>query len=135
MRFMLMAAAALFAASCATANDAGEAPPMPTDRDCFFADQINGYGTIDDRTVRVSVGANRDYALTLFSDASELRFENAIAVRSDSSWICTGNGLGVEVYSLDRTFSRSWPVTQIVRLPDEPPAEAAPEAEEPPQGS
>lgn len=128
MRTILLAGAVLLAAACATAADTAEAPP--TGRDCFNIDQINGYGVIDAHTVRVSVGANRDYALTLFSDARELRFEEQIAVRSNPSWICTGNGLGVTVYSLDPNFSRSWPVTQIARLPDEPLA-----AEEAAQGS
>lgn len=120
IRIMLAAGAALLAAGCASTDQtASTAAAAPGGRDCFNARSVNGFGVIDARTVRVDVGANRAYALTLMSDARELNYNERLGIESDQNWICTGNGLGVQVHSIDRNFPRSWPVTAIARLPDE----------------
>ena len=127
IRTLLLAGAALLTASCATTEQtaSGEAA---ADRDCFHASSVSGFSVIDPHTVRIEAGPSRAYALTLMSEARELNFNERIGLESDQNWICAGNGLGVQVHSLDRNFPRSWPVTAIARLPDESPPAA-------PQGS
>lgn len=100
------------------------APTMQTaamdSRDCFYADNVSGWRVIDDDTIAVSVGANRNYALETFSDADQLRWDMAIKLESDTGFICTGDGpTGVEVHGLDPNFHRTWLVTDVARLPDD----------------
>lgn len=110
-------AAALALSACATAENAAEAP---TGRDCFNADLVSGYSTIDERHVSVSVGANRKYTLTTMFNARDLDWTQAIALRSTTGWICTGNGLGVEI--IGGRPRRTYPITEITRAPDDGPA-------------
>ena len=42
----------------------------------------------------------------------------AIAIRSSTGWICTGNGLGVDIIGGEP--QRRYPVSSITRKPDEP---------------
>ena len=113
-------AAALALTACATAEaPADQAAAAPAGRDCFNSDLVNGYSYIDERHVSVSVGANRKYTLTTMFNARDLDWTHVIAVRSTSGWICTGNGLGVEVIGGDPR--RTYPITAIERAPDEAP--------------
>jgi hypothetical protein len=101
---------------CATTSQAGAAP---TDRDCFLADAVNGYEYVDPHTVAVQVGANRRYILSTDWNARDLNWEHTIAIRSTMSWICTGNGLGVEIIA--GKPARHYPIKSIARAPDEAP--------------
>ncbi|MDX2276445.1 MAG: DUF6491 family protein [Hyphomonadaceae bacterium] len=132
LRSILLAATALFTlAACATAetDTAGAAPPA--DRDCFNVANVSGFSSIDDNHVRLSVGANRAYALTTSPRIIEARYFEHLGIRSTTNWICTGNGLGVDLI-VPNGIPENYRVTEIVRLPDDAPATTEPAA---PQGS
>lgn len=110
---------ALAACSTTTAPEADAAAAGP--RDCFLASSVNGYNVVDDHTVRVSVGANRHYLLGTSWNAHDLNWTEAIALQSPpAGWICTGNGLGVEVRG--GRPRQTYPITSVTREPDAPPA-------------
>ena len=113
-------AAALVLGACATQEAADQTTP-PADRDCFNASTVNGYSYVDENHIAVSVGANRRYILTTLFNARDLDWTQAIGLRSTSSWICTGNGLGVEV--IGGRPQRTYPISGIERGPDEAPAD------------
>jgi hypothetical protein len=117
-RPVAIACAAFALSACAT-------PAPPDGRDCFLNRQITGYSVIDEHHVRVSVGAGRRYILTTNWNAHDLRWTEAIAIRSTGDWICTGNGLGVDV--IGGTPRQTYPIVSIEREPEPPP--------EQPQGS
>lgn len=125
LRSVLLAAAAVAALSaCTTAADT--TAEAPAGRDCFNSNSVSGFSPIDDHHVKLSVGASRDYALTTSYRINEVRFTQEIGIRSTTNWICTGNGLGVELL-VPNAIPDRYPVTEIVRLPEEPVT--------PPQGS
>lgn len=125
MRKLFFAAA--FAAFCASAAPglaaADEPAPNPAQegRDCFRSDDVSGFGVVDNDTIRVSVGANRDYLLSAPRAGRDARWNAEIGLRSTTDWICTGNGLGVDLY-VHESFTRRFPVRNIVRAPDPTPA-------------
>lgn len=120
MGILLAAAAAFTLAACASD---GVNPQQPADaqaqRDCFRNENVNGYNLIDDHHVQIRVGANRRFILTTDWNANDLDWTHAIAIRSTSGLICTGNGLGVELIGGDPR--RTYNVTNIARAPDETP--------------
>jgi hypothetical protein len=118
---MFLAAAAAGLVACAATTETAGGPPAG--RDCFNQDAVTGYSVIDDHTIGVSVGANRRYIFTTDWNASDLDWTQAIAIRSDSSWICTGNGLGVEIIGGEPR--RTYPVDNIARAPDPNPVEGS----------
>jgi hypothetical protein len=113
LRTSMLAFAALALGACTTPPETAQGAP-PADRDCFNADQINGYGVVDDRHVRVTVGVNRDYILTTMFNARDLDWTQRIAIRSTTGWICTGSGLGVEVIGGEPR--RTYPIS-VIDLP------------------
>lgn len=117
MGILLAAAAALTLAACA--SDGAPEPTPAGDRDCFNADSVRGYNLVDENHVDIRVGANRHYVLTTDWNARDLDWTHAIAIRSTSGFICTGNGLGVELIGGDPR--RTYHVTNIARAPDEVP--------------
>lgn len=116
----IFAAAAFVLAACAT--PAAKHAAAPADRDCFNSDNVGGFSYLDNTHISVSVGASRKYTLTTMFNARDLDWTQAIAIRSVSSWICTGNGLGVEIIGGDPR--RTYPIVAIERAP-----EAAPTAQ------
>lgn len=114
MRHTAFIAAALLLAACATEPNSEAAG----DRDCFRAANVNGYSVIDDHNVRVTVGASRDYILGTTWNARDLDWTRTIAIRSSTGWICTGNGLGVQIIGGEP--SRTYPITSITRAPEQP---------------
>lgn len=88
--------------------------------DCFYGSSINGFSLRDRHTVDVTVGANRHYLLTTDWDAHELNWSEAIALRSTNGWICTGNGIGVEI--IGGRPRQIYPILSIARAPQAPPA-------------
>jgi hypothetical protein len=112
----IIAATAL--AACAT-EPGTESAAAAGDRDCFFADNVSGYSVIDDRNVRLSVGASRSYVFTTNWNTRDLDWTHAIAVRSTTGRICTGNGLGVDLIGGDPR--RTYTVVSITREPDDAP--------------
>jgi hypothetical protein len=118
-RLLFLACAAFTVSACATQTDA-----KPDGRDCFLNSQISGYSVIDDHHIRVTVGPSRRYILTTNWNAHDLVWTEAVAVRSTTDWICTGDGLGVEV--IGGRPRRQYPVNAIEREP-EPAAAAKPQ--------
>ena len=118
MRRMGIAIAAMALAACA--SDSGADQSAAAANDCFRADDVNGYGVIDERNVRITVGASRRYVLTTSWNARDLDWTSAIAIRSATGRICTGNGLGVEL--IGGNPRRTFPVVSIERAPDDAPA-------------
>jgi hypothetical protein len=112
-------AAALALGACATQDATQTNAAQPVGRDCFRTDAVNGYSYIDENHVSVSVGANRNYVLTTLFNARDLDWTHAIAIRSTSGWICTGNGLGVEV--IGGQPRRHYPIDSVERAPDDAP--------------
>lgn len=117
MRTLILAAAALALTACATQTT--QTAETPTGRDCFRNDDVFGYNIVDDHSVRVRVGT-RHYILTTNWNARDLDWSQAIALRSTNGWICTGNGLGVEI--IGGRPPRTYPVNVIAREPEAPPA-------------
>jgi hypothetical protein len=116
-----LTAAFALAACASTAPSDGASMTPGEGRDCFRADSINGYEIIDDHNIRVRITSSRTYTLNTTWNADDLDWSNAIALRSDTGWICTGSVLGrVEVTggSLGRTF----PINTVTRDP-QPPAD------------
>jgi len=129
----LLLTAALSACATVGANDetAATERAAPADRDCFRNNDIDGFTTIDDDTIKVSVSPRRDYILTGHRIGRDLRFSNTVAVIAQSGWICTGNGLGVRVAGGDIPMSA--PIQSIERAPEEPAQPVAEETAPPPQ--
>lgn len=118
MRKLTVLFCALAAAAC-TQTGAGMSGE-DNGRDCFNANTIAGYNLVDNRTIEVQVGASRRYLLRTNFNANDLDWTQRIAVRSSTGWICTGNGLGVEVSGGDPV--RHYPIVGIERVPDPAPA-------------
>ena len=118
VRYTLIAAT-LALTACATPQDNAASNTPPGGRDCFNSDTVSGYSYIDSQHVGIRVGASRTYILTTMFNARDLDWTQAIALRSSSGWVCTGNGLGVEVIGGDPR--RHYPITEIARAPDEAP--------------
>jgi hypothetical protein len=125
VRVWLTAAATLGACLSAPQTSASAAAPQSPSRDCFNTRQITGYNIIDEHNVGVRVGAQRHYVFSTTWNARDLDWTFRIAVHSPTRWICTGDGLGVEV-SDGRPNRMTFPISSITRAPEEPPANAAP---------
>jgi Family of unknown function (DUF6491) len=116
LRIGILASAALMLASCASTEAQTAAAG---DRDCFQSASVRGFDVIDRSTVEVSVGASRRYLLTTNWQTSNLDFSEHIAIRSATGYICTGNGLGVEIVGGEPR--RTYPIQSIARAPDPAP--------------
>jgi hypothetical protein len=123
MKTLLAACAALALTACTTANQTAAADAAPSSRDCFAAASINGYNVVDDHNVTVRVGASREYNLRLDLNARDLDWTNAIAIQSNTSFICVGNGLGVRVIGGEPR--RDYFVREITRVVEPTPTPAA----------
>ncbi len=96
--------------------------PQTAERDCFRTLDVRSYGVLDDRRVRVHISPQREYILTINQNVQNLDWNHAISIRSMTSFICVGNGLGVQVMGGDPPLSYS--VVNIERAPP-PAADAA----------
>lgn len=113
---LLAFAAALALAACATPEETASAGP-PEGRDCFRSADIFGYGVVDDHTIDVRANG-RHYLMTTNWNARDLDWTQQIAIRSATGWICTGNGLGVEIIGGDPP--RRFPVDGVQLRPEAP---------------
>lgn len=125
MKTLTLAASLLALASLANAqpapSNAQAAPAHGTD--CFLASHYLSYSYIDPHHISIHYGPSRDYLLATEWDARDLRWVEALAIRSrGSDWICTGNGLGVEI--IGGHMRQTYPVSSITRMP--PPAAQKP---------
>ena len=109
-------------AACASTESSGQ-HTASSSSDCFRAEQVNGYDVVDNNHVRISVGANRHYILTTLWNSRDLDWTHAIAIRSSTGRICTGNGLGIQLIGGDP--SRTYPVSEIARAPDDEPVQGS----------
>jgi len=107
-------------AACASTDADGQSS---SSLDCFRSEQVSGYSVIDDHNIGLSVGASRRYVLTTSWNARDLDWTQAIALRSATGRICTGNGLGVQI--IGGAPQRTYPVTQISRAPDDSPVQGS----------
>ncbi|QFT78799.1 DUF6491 family protein [Erythrobacter sp. THAF29] len=134
---MVAGAASLALASCMTAqpdpaSDA-EAPQTAlakaeeTGRQCFFAEQVNGFRSIEDEKGRrsdthvlIDVGASDTYEFELLRSCPGLRFARSIAlVRQGPGRIC--DGLDVDLVVQDDISPLRCPVRMVRKLaPGEP---------------
>ncbi len=115
----LIAASALIALSaCATPAETSDS--SGSSRDCFRTVDVNSYGIVDDRRIRATVSASREYHMTLAQNARDLDWTRAITLRSTTSFICVGNGLGVQVIGGESAIP--YQVIRIERVPDDTPA-------------
>ncbi|MBL8531125.1 MAG: hypothetical protein JNK94_05270 [Hyphomonadaceae bacterium] len=117
LRNTLLAAALIALSACASTETSGASQAAPADRDCFRNADIFSYGVIDNYNVRVRARGH-DYIFTTNWNARDLDWTQAIAVRSVTGWICTGNGLGVEIIGGEPR--RTYPIVSIARAPEEP---------------
>ena len=95
LRLALTAALLAVSAGAAPITSATAAQWSPHE-DCFPTRAISGYGIVDPRTAYLTVGT-RHYLLRITGDSRDLDYNYAIRVRSFSTFICTGNGLGVSL--------------------------------------
>ena len=115
-------AATLVLIACASPTGASSASAS-NDRDCFRSLDVRSYGVVDDHRVRLHVSPSREYILTIPQQTRDLDWTHAIAVRSSTGRICTGNGIGVEIIGGDP--QRTYPVSQITRAPDNAPVQGS----------
>lgn len=111
-------AAALFALGACATQETQSAANAPTGRDCFRSNDVFGYNLVDSHTVRVTIGPSRQYLLRTGWNAGDLNWDETIAIRSANGWICTGNGLGVEI--IGGQPRQSYQVNGIERVQDAP---------------
>jgi hypothetical protein len=112
-RISLFAAAAIALAGCASAGEQSAAGP---DRDCFRSASVTGFNVIDRNTIQVNVGASRRYLLTTNWATANLDYSEHIAIRSTTGYVCTGNGLGVEIVGGEPVTS--YPIQSVARAPE-----------------
>jgi hypothetical protein len=117
LRTVLLAAAAASLAACATEQSASTS--SGEERDCFRAQSVSGYSAVDEHSVRIRVGASRSYTMHTNWNVNDLDWTQAIALRSDNSWICTGNVFG-QVEVTGGSLGRTYPIQTITRDPDPP---------------
>lgn len=119
LRPLILAASALALAACSTAarDDAAQSASAAPAQDCFRNDDIFGYGMVDDHTIEVRA-RGRYYVFGTNWNVRDLDWSQQIAIRSATSWICTGNGVGVEI--IGGSPERRYPITSITRKAEEP---------------
>lgn len=114
--FRTLLAASAFAALAACAGTQGaETESAAATRDCFRTLDVSGYGVVDEHTVRVHISPQREYYLTINANTRDLDWTHAISIRSMTSFICVGDGAGVQVMGGDPAIP--YQVTRIERAP------------------
>lgn len=107
----------------ATVQAAPPAAQAGSDRQCFYARNIENYAVVNDRLLYLRVGASDVYRLDLMMDCPELSFrENGIEITHSgaSSLICSPIDLTVQFHQIGA--HRICPVSDMRRLT---PAEVA----------
>ena len=111
---ILITAAALSATSPVAAQSTGRA--------CFWPRSIQGFRSVDNRTVYVrAAGRDNVFALDLFAPCLGVDWAHSAALRSRTGGtICEGRGNSVEIYVRSAGRSRQrCPVTNVRRLTPE----------------
>jgi RES domain-containing protein len=114
----LVLAAALAAGACTAASEPQTAAASREGRQCFRAQDVNGFTARNEREVDVTVGANNVYRLELMGRCPDVDWSQTIAIEArGSSWICSG--LDAELIVPTAIGPQRCPVTAIRRIPDE----------------
>ncbi len=119
LRTLVTAATLMVLSACASATAPNH--DSSASRDCFRTTDVRGFGVYDEHRVRVTVGASHHYLLTIAEDTRDIDWTQALAIRSPTSFICTGNGAGVDLYGGD--IPRRYVVRAVERAPDSEPAQ------------
>lgn len=126
-RWVLVALLSAAAVGCAPAKPMAPAPEASAGaRQCFNANNVNGFQVVDSRTVDLNVGAARVFRLELLGTCPDVRDAVGVAVRTrgGSSYVCEDNDLELVVPS--QTGPRVCPATGLrQRTPQELAAERA----------
>lgn len=109
----MWAALAALGLSACTSPNSGSATEA---RDCFRTSDVRGYGVVDEHSVRLRVGGQRAYILTIREDTRRLDPTQPIAVQSSSGYVCVGQMGGVSIAVNDPLFASH--VTSIERASD-----------------
>lgn len=84
-------AALLVLTACTTPTDGGEQAANTQRRQCFWAQNVNGFNAIDQETVTVTVGVNDVYRLDLMGRCPDIDWNQSIGLVSrGGSSICSG---------------------------------------------
>ena len=119
IRLGLSIAAGLTLLACTPQDGAPGASAGARDRQCFRAQDVNGFTPVDQDTVDVNVGAGRVFRLELAMDCRDVNWSQRIAIRSrGSSWICTGRALDAELIVPDAIGPGRCLVNDVHRLSD-----------------
>lgn len=113
------AAASILLLGCTPQDSGPSAAAGAAQRQCFRAQDVNGFTPVDRDTVDVHVSASRAYRLELVNHCGDINWSNRIAIRSrGSSWICTGSDLGTELIVPDAVGIDRCLVRTVRRLSD-----------------
>jgi hypothetical protein len=112
---LLAAAAALSLGACATSTETASTSAPADSRDCFRALDVSGYGVLDEHRIRAHVSPGREYYLRVNGNTRDVDWTHAISIRSVTSFICVGNGNGVQIMGGDPPLP--YQVTAIERAP------------------
>jgi hypothetical protein len=114
------AAALAFGASAEPPGGASQPPPKHRPS-CFWTDRIENFAAVDEHNLYLRVGVHDIYRAKLFANCFEIDWVHHIALVShDSSQICEGPNLGVDVIIRDVATGRQrCPVTDIRKLTPE----------------
>jgi len=115
----LAVCAALFALSACASSAAPDATAANSGRDCFRVNDVNNYGVVDDRRISARVGTSRRYYLTLSPNARDLDWSTRVELRSRTSFVCVGDGIGAGVEVIGGNPVETYRVTNIERAPEE----------------
>ena len=113
--FPAFAAAVLV--GCAPQPEAAAAAASISGRQCFRAQDANGYTPVSDNVVLVQSGASRYFRLELAGSCPNLDWSRGLALKamSGGSWIC--QGLDAEVIVPDpSTFPQRCLVTNVRQI-------------------
>lgn len=119
-------AALLSLAACAAQPDETQSAAAPdASRDCFNINAVSGFNDVDRDTLRVSVGAGREYELDFRGPGcNQLEWSENIAIESrPSEWICAGSGPGLGQIHFNEPTSghaRTCFIERVRRLPAPP---------------
>lgn len=109
---------ALAATGAACAADS-KGPRSDTGRQCFYARNVNGFAAQSDRIVNVRVGVRDVYQFELFAPCPDVRWNQALGIRTrgGSNFICSG--LDAEIFTRTPIGPQRCPVTRIRKLTPE----------------
>jgi hypothetical protein len=113
------AIALLLVSACANADpDVPNSPAAANpSRQCFFASSVNGFASVDSRTVNIRVGPSDVYRLDLTNSCRDVSWTNRMAlVTRGGSSICPGAALGTSLVIRGPTGQQRCAVRSVTML-------------------